>query len=91
MRLPTGIFYAQGVKANVLFFNNKPASKDNWTKDIWIYDYRNNVHHTPKKNPMRFEHLQDFIKLYNAENINKQRHGAKIILMVDGVNILMTK
>ncbi len=72
LRLPTGIFYAQGVKANVLFFNNKPASKDHWTKDIWIYDYRTNVHHTPKKNPMRFEHLQEFIKLYNADNINKR-------------------
>ena len=72
LRLPTGIFYAQGVKANVLFFDNKPASKDNWTKDIWIYDYRNNIHHTPKKNPMRFEHLQDFIKLYNPENRHKR-------------------
>ena len=73
LRLPTGIFYAQGVKANVLFFNNKAASKTSWTKDIWIYDYRNNVHHTPKKNPMRFEHLQDFITLYNANNINKRK------------------
>ena len=72
LRLPTGIFYAQGVKANVLFFDNKPASKTSWTKDIWIYDYRNNVHHTPKKNPMRFEHLQDFIKLYNPENRHKR-------------------
>jgi type I restriction enzyme M protein len=73
LRLPTGIFYAQGVKANVLFFDNKPASKDSWTKDIWIYDYRNNVHHTPKKNPMRFEHLQDFISCYNPENRNKRK------------------
>ncbi len=73
LRLPTGIFYAQGVKANVIFFDNKPASKENWTKDIWIYDYRNNVHHTPKKNPMRFEHLQDFIILYNPENRHKRK------------------
>jgi type I restriction enzyme M protein len=43
LRLPTGIFYAQGVKANVFFFDNKPASKDPWTKDIWIYDYRSNI------------------------------------------------
>ncbi|WP_372745961.1 N-6 DNA methylase [Lutibacter sp.] len=72
LRLPTGIFYAQGVKANVLFFNNKPASKDAWTKDVWIYDYRNNVHHTPKKNPMRMSHLQDFIDVYNTENRHKR-------------------
>ncbi|MFT4800690.1 MAG: type I restriction enzyme M protein [Flavobacteriaceae bacterium] len=73
LRLPTGIFYAQGVKANVLFFNNKPASKEAWTKDIWFYDYRTNVHHTPKKSPMRQEHLNEFIELYNGKNINKRK------------------
>lgn len=72
LRLPTGIFYAQGVKANVLFFNNKPASKEAWTKDIWFYDYRTNVHHTPKKNPMRQENLEEFIELYNGKNIYKR-------------------
>jgi type I restriction enzyme M protein len=72
LRLPTGIFYAQGVKANVLFFDNKPASKDPWTKEVWIYDYRSNISHTLKKNPMRFEHLQEFVKLYNPENRNKR-------------------
>jgi type I restriction enzyme M protein len=72
LRLPTGIFYAQGVKANVLFFDNKPASKEAWTQEVWIYDYRNNVHHTLKKSPMRFEHLQDFIKLYKPENRHKR-------------------
>ena len=72
LRLPTGIFYAQGVKANVLFFNNKPASKDPWTKEVWFYDYRTNVHHTPKKSPMRQEHLKEFIELYNGKNINKR-------------------
>ena len=73
LRLPTGIFYAQGVKANVLFFDNKPASKDPWTKEVWIYDYRSNISHTLKKNPMRFEHLQEFVKLYNPENRNKRK------------------
>jgi len=72
LRLPTGIFYAQGVKANVLFFDNKPASKEPWTKDVWIYDYRSNISHTLKTNPMRFEHLQEFVKLYNPENRNKR-------------------
>jgi len=73
LRLPTGIFYAQGVKANVLFFNNKPASKEPWTKEVWIYDYRSNISHTLKKKPMRFEHLQEFVKLYNPENRNKRK------------------
>lgn len=72
LRLPTGIFYAQGVKANVLFFDNKPASKDPWTKDVWIYDYRSNISHTLKKNPMTSEHLKDFVKLFNPENRNKR-------------------
>lgn len=68
LRLPTGIFYAQGVKANVLFFDNKPASKNPWTKDIWIYDYRTNVHHTLKKKPLQLEDLREFIILYKSEN-----------------------
>jgi type I restriction enzyme M protein len=72
LRLPTGIFYAQGVKANVLFFDNKPASKDPWTKEVWIYDYRSNIGHTLKKNPLSMEHLQDFVTCYNPENRNKR-------------------
>jgi type I restriction enzyme M protein len=43
LRLPTGIFYANGVKANVIFFDNHEASKDPWTKEVWYYDYRTNV------------------------------------------------
>lgn len=73
LRLPTGIFYAQGVKANVLFFTNKKGGKEACTKDIWFYDYRTNVHHTPKKSPMRQEHLNEFIELYNGKNINKRK------------------
>jgi len=68
LRLPTGIFYANGVKANVLFFDNKPAAKAPWTKEIWYYDYRTNVHHTLKRKPMRFEDLADFIACYNPAN-----------------------
>lgn len=73
LRLPTGIFYAHGVKANVLFFDNKPASKEAWTQDVWIYDYRTNVHHTLKKNTMKLEDLQDFIKCYNPSNRNDRK------------------
>jgi len=70
LRLPTGIFYANGVKANVLYFDNKPARKTPWTKDVWIYDYRTNIHHTKKKNPMKFEDLSEFIDLYKADHRN---------------------
>jgi type I restriction enzyme M protein len=68
LRLPTGIFYANGVKANVLFFDNKPASKDPWTKEVWIYDYRTNIHHTLKKNTLKLDDLSEFIALYNPAN-----------------------
>ena len=46
LRLPTGVFYAQGSKANVLFFDRKPASATPWTKDLWIYDFRTNQNFT---------------------------------------------
>ena len=68
LRLPTGVFYAQGVKANVIFFDNREASPDPWTKRVWYYDYRTNIHHTLKKKPMRFEDLAGFIKCYNPLN-----------------------
>jgi type I restriction enzyme M protein len=64
LRLPTGIFYAQGVKANVLFFDRKPAQEKPWTKKLWIYDLRTNMHFTLKENPLKREHLQDFVDCY---------------------------
>ena len=73
LRLPTGIFYAQGVKANVLFFDNHPASKDPWTREVWYYDYRTNIHHTLKKKPLRFEDLAEFIDCYNPTNRHKRQ------------------
>ncbi len=68
LRLPTGLFYAQGVKANVLFFDRKPASEKPWTEKLWIYDLRTNMNFTLKTRPMRYEDLQDFIKCYSPEN-----------------------
>lgn len=68
LRLPTGIFYAQGVKANVLFFDAKPAQADPWTEDLWIYDLRTNKHFTRKRDPLTFEDLTDFVNCYNPEN-----------------------
>lgn len=72
LRLPTGVFYAQGVKANVLFFDNKPASKEAYTKEVWFYDYRTNVHHTLKKKPLTTADLEDFVQLYNPQNRHKR-------------------
>jgi len=68
LRLPTGIFYAQGVKANVLFFDKKQASENPWTKELWIYDLRTNRHFTLKTSPLKYEDLEDFIKCYNPKN-----------------------
>jgi type I restriction enzyme M protein len=68
LRLPTGIFYAGGVKANVLFFDRKPASEAPWTSKLWVYDLRTNQHFTLKQNQLRPEHLEDFIRCYNAED-----------------------
>lgn len=68
LRLPTGVFYAQGVKANVLFFDRKPASETPWTKTLWIYDFRTNQHFTLKTNPLKRSDLDDFVACYNREN-----------------------
>ena len=64
LRLPTGIFYAGGVKANVLFFDKKPAAETPWTRELWIYDFRTNEHFTMKTNPLREEHLDEFVAAY---------------------------
>jgi hypothetical protein len=64
-------YYAQGVKANVLFFDRKPAREEPWTKRLWIYDLRTNEHFTLKRHPLTREDLDDFVACYNPEN----RHG----------------
>jgi type I restriction enzyme M protein len=61
LRLPTGIFYAQGVKANVLFFDRKPAQEKPWTQKLWIYDLRTNLHFTLKENTLKRSDLDDFV------------------------------
>lgn len=71
LRLPTGIFYAHGIKANVLFFDNKPTRKEACTKEVWYYDYRTNIHNTLKKS-LQFEDLEDFIQCYNPEDRSKR-------------------
>ena len=66
IRLPTGIFYAGGVKANVLFFDKKPASETNdpWTTTFWVYDFRTNQHFTMKQSPMTRASLDEFVESY---------------------------
>jgi len=73
LRLPMGLFYAQGVEANVLFFDKKPASETPWTRKLWIYDLRTNKHFTLETNPLEREDLDEFVGLNNVVN----RHDRK--------------
>jgi type I restriction enzyme M protein len=73
LRLPTGIFYAQGVKANVLFFDRKPAQEKPWTRKLWIYDLRTNLHFTLKENTLKRCDLDDFVACYNPKNRNDRK------------------
>jgi len=94
LRLPTGLFYAQGVKANVLFFDKKGASEKPQTSEIWFYDLRTNKHFTLKESPLKLEDLQDFIKCYNSENRHKRKKSERfkplkyeVILKRDKTNL----
>ncbi len=73
LRLPTGIFYKPGVKANVLFFDKRPASPERQTNEVWIYDFRTNIHFTLKQHPLTYEDLADFLRCYNPQNRHERR------------------
>jgi type I restriction enzyme M protein len=73
LRLPTGIFYANGVKANVLFFDKRPGSPTPWTQQLWIYDLRTNQNFTLKTNPLTRAHLDDFVACYNPSNRHQRQ------------------
>lgn len=73
LRLPTGIFYAQGVKANIIFFDAKPAAKKPWTKHVWYYDLRTNMNFTLKTRPLGFDDLKEFIECYRPEGRSKRK------------------
>jgi type I restriction enzyme M protein len=97
LRLPTGIFYAQGVKANVLFFDKKPASEQPWTTKLWVYDLRTNRHFTLKQNPLRRRHLDEFVDSYLAnsrgERVESERWKAypyEELIARDKVNLDLT-
>lgn len=77
LRLPTGIFYANGVKANVLFFDAKPKDGKVHTKGVWIYDLRTNKHFTLKTKPLKHDDLMDFVVCYNAENRHQRKESER--------------
>ncbi|MDR1397164.1 MAG: N-6 DNA methylase [Desulfarculales bacterium] len=73
LRLPTGVLYKLGVKTNIIFFDRRSPNPEPQTKEVWVYDFRTNVHFTLKQNPMTFAYLRDFIDCYNSEN-RHERH-----------------
>jgi type I restriction enzyme M protein len=77
LRLPTGIFYAQGVKANVVFFDRKPAAADPWTKETWVYDLRTNKHFTLKTNPLREADLAEFVEGFCPDDRSKRAESER--------------
>ena len=77
LRLPTGIFYAQGVKANVLFFDRKPAQEKPWTQKLWIYDLRTNKHFTLKENTLKRADLDEFVGCYNPKNRHERKESER--------------
>jgi type I restriction enzyme M protein len=77
LRLPTGIWYSPGVKANVLFFDKKPAAKTPWTKELWVYDLRTNKNFTLRQNPIADDDLKEFVVCYQAANRIKKREESE--------------
>jgi type I restriction enzyme M protein len=77
LRLPTGIFYAQGVKANVLFFDRKPAQEKAWTRKLWIYDLRTNQHFTLKERTLKRSDLDEFVACYNTKDRTSRKESER--------------
>ena len=80
LRLPTGIFYAQGVKANVLFFRRRPGAEQAWTRELWVYDLRTNKHFTRKQNPLRRADLDDFVACYRPSELHRREESERFKL-----------
>lgn len=77
LRLPTGIFYAQGVKANVIFFDACPKDGQVHTKGVWFYDLRTNKHFTLKTRTLKLDDLQEFIRCYHPENRHQRQESER--------------
>ncbi|HMS12290.1 MAG TPA: N-6 DNA methylase [Microthrixaceae bacterium] len=97
LRPPTGIFYAQGVKANVVFFDRRPASETPWTRDVWVYDLRTNRHFTLKRTPLTRADLDDFVSCFSAADRSKRVEAERFkrltydeIIARDKVNLDIT-
>ena len=75
LRLPTGIFYAPGVKANALFFRRREGADEAWTRELWVYDLRANKHFTPKQNPLTRTDLDDFVACYKPDNRHQREES----------------
>jgi type I restriction enzyme M protein len=73
LRLPTGIWYANGVKANVLFFDKKEGRPEPWTEKLWVYDLRTNKHFTQKQSPITRKDFDEFVECYQPGKIHKRK------------------
>jgi type I restriction enzyme M protein len=89
LRLPTGIWYSPGVKANVLFFDKRPASREVQTRELWIYDYRTNIHKTLRTKPLVRGDLDDFIHCFKErqETERFRRFTYKQLIKRDKLNL----
>lgn len=85
LRLPPGIWYSAGVKANVLFFDKKPSRK----KELWIYDLRTDKNFTLRQNPITSDDLKDFVKCY-CPNTRQRRKESKRFKRYCHADILAT-
>ncbi|MCJ9428066.1 type I restriction-modification system subunit M [Kordiimonas marina] len=89
LRLPTGIWYSPGVKANVLFFDKRPAAREAQTKELWVYDYRTNVHKTLKTKRLVDEDFNDFVECYRKreETERFRRFSYEELIARDKLNL----
>lgn len=76
LRLPTGIWYSPGVKANVLFFDKKPVTNTPATKEVWVYDLRSNQNFSIRQKPIRPDDLTDFIKCYCSDAPTQRKQSS---------------
>jgi type I restriction enzyme M protein len=77
LRLPTGIWYSPGVKANVIFFDKRREATSPATKEVWIYDLRSSATFSLRQNPIKLEDLADFVRCYSAEDRNRRKESAR--------------
>ena len=73
LRLPTGIWYSPGVKANVIFFDKKEGRAEPWTDQLWVYDLRTNKHFTLKQSPIQRKDFDEFVECYRAGEQHKRK------------------